>query len=271
MGRYIVYIDEAGDDGFSMLGKEGPTGQSQCLVLGAIIVNTDHDRKVTAWRDDILAQFPYRQTRNLHFRELKHEQKVVACQKVAALPIGACVVMSNKTTIPGSSYEKTFSAKGYLYNYLIRWLLERVTEACHRASTPPCSVKVVFSRRKGMNYDAMRDYMRLMRDGREMMQARRSIDWSVLKIDEIEVEDHSNRAGLQLADCVTSAFFSGLEPNRYGNNEPRYGLLLKDILVSGRNGSIENCGFTPVPSTGGFRPSPDQRQFMLDCIWKAKK
>ena len=71
----------------------------------------------------------------------------------------------------------------------------------------------------------MLEYLKLMRDARELMRPVRSINWSVIDINNIAVENHSKWAGLQLSDCITSAFFSAVEPNTYGNYEHSYGHL----------------------------------------------
>jgi hypothetical protein len=263
--HYTAYIDEAGDDGFSMLGKGIPTGQSNWLVIGAMIVSRDNDLKLPAWRDAIKSRFPHKISPDLHFRNLKHEQKVVAAQEIGRLPIKLCMAFSNKTTLPGSRFEATFSQKGYLYNYLIRWLLERVTSACAAAAGDErACLKVVFSRRKGMNYQAMTDYLCLMRDGRELMRPVRSIRWDVLDIGSIVVENHARWAGLQLVDCATSAFFSAVEPDPYGNYEPRYARLLKERLIEDGRGVL-NCGLVPVPSLNASRPDDAQRAFFTEC------
>lgn len=258
MSRYIAYIDEAGDEGFGKLASGAVGGQSRWLVLGACIVSAENDVLMAGWKDAIVGRFPAKKSRDLHFRELKHDQKVVVCQEIAKLPVGVCVTLSHKVTITGTKYEETFKKKGYLYNYLIRWLLERVTQACHKASPDGCSLRVIFSRRGGTNYQSMIDYLQLMRDGREVMRPVRSIVWDVLDIDSIAVENHSKWAGLQIADCVTSAFFSAVEPNLYGNYEPAYGRLLREKLLK-RNGIILDCGVTPVPSMQ--KCAADDRQY----------
>jgi hypothetical protein len=93
----------------------------------------------------------------------------------------------------------------------------------------------------------MREYLELLRDGRDLYKSFRSINWDILHTDDIAVEAHGKWAGLQFADCITSAFFQALEPNRYGNYEPRYATALQPRLVR-RNGSALNTGLSVVPS-----------------------
>lgn len=95
----------------------------------------------------------------------------------------------------------------------------------------------------------MKDYLILMRDGRELMRPVRSINWKVLDVDNISVENHSKWAGLQIADCITSAFFQAVEPNAYGNYEPAYANLLRGcVMRPPQGGSALNVGVVPVPS-----------------------
>lgn len=259
--NYVAYIDEAGDEGFGKLAAGPIGGQSRWLLLGCCLVTRESDLKLPLWRDEILARFPQRQSRDLHFRKLLHNQKVVVCQEIAARPIEACLTLSHKVTIPGSRWEEVFKQKGYLYNYLLRWLLERVTHHCANQQTG-CSLKVVFSRRSNTDYQSMAAYLKLMRDGREMIKPVRSINWKVFDIDSIAVENHSKWAGLQIADCISSAFFVAVEPNVYGNYEPAYAQLLRNNLIT-RNGHTLNCGLTPVPSMAKSALDEAQRDFFL--------
>lgn len=263
MQHFTIYIDEAGDEGFGKLAAGPIGGQSRWLVLGACIVSRENDLKLPHLRDEILSRFPLKKTKDLHFRELKHEQKIVVSQEISKFPIGTCVAMSHKVTIPGSKYEKIFKQNGFLYNYLIRWLLERVTSVCFRRSHPDtCSVKIVFSRRGGTNYQSMIEYFNLMKNGNEVISPARRIIWPIIDFDQIAVENHSKWAGLQIADCVTSAFFSGVEPNPYGNYEHEYARLLYPRVIK-ENGRALNCGVTAVPSRAASGLDKRQTEFFL--------
>jgi hypothetical protein len=247
---HIAYVDEAGDEGLGKLKADQPGGQSRWLLLGAAIMRGADDAGLPKSRDKILARFPKMQRRDLHFRDLKHEQKVVVSQEIAKLPIKACVTLSHKITLLGSRWEAKFKEQGHYYNFMTRWLLERVTAHCAveaRREGIQGRLKVVFSRRRGTDYESMAEYMRFMRDGKEKITPVRSIDWSVFDPADIAVENHSVRAGLQIADAVTSAFFQAVEPNVYGNYEPRYADALRDIVIRKRSSAL-NSGVTPVPS-----------------------
>lgn len=271
--KFIAYIDEAGDEGFGKLSGASPSGQSHWLSLGALIVSEENDRFVTGWRDEIIAKFPRKRSRDLHFRHLNHSQRIVACRILAEKPVGISVVSSNKITINSHPNRDIFKRKGHLYNYLVRFLLERVTGVCARAGRRSgdgsASLRIVFSRRGGTDYHSMKDYLFLMRDRLEKIPPIASIDWRAFDPNDISVVNHSKSAGLQLADVATSATATGLEPDVYGNPEPRYALELrpKFIRLSGR---VANHGLTILPKPSMNPLTDDQKRFLFDMEEKVR-
>ena len=272
--HFVAYIDEAGDEGLGKLKQGAATGQSKWLVIGGILVRQEHDRHLPLWRDEVMALYPAKNRRDLHFRDLNHHQKVAAVEHLSNKTFGVCCVCSNKITLCDEGVLfKRFTQKGYLYNYLTRYLLERLTTAVRDVADRTgqrASLSVVFSRRGGTDYQSMRDYLILMRDGRERVKPVRSIDWSVFSPDDIKVENHSRWAGLQLADVVTSATAAGLEPNGYGHYEPRYAnTFAKRFLTKSKK--VLNTGLVLVPPIGNCPLDDSQRAFALGLneLWQA--
>lgn len=264
MLRFVAYVDEAGDEGFGKLGDGQATGQSKWFSIGASVVTEANDKNLPSWRDEIMDAFKNRNNRDLHFRDLNHDQRVHACATIAEKPIGACVVSSNKITILDAEELDVFKRKQHLYNYLTRFLLERVTVACKRRAASEgkkAALHVVFSRRKGTDYEQMRDYLKLMRDGKEKLKPVRSIDWNVLNPEDIAVENHKVRAGLQLADLFTSAIWKALEPNGYGRCEDRYARELSSRLIKFKGAAL-NCGITIIPPYSKCPLTKEQRAFL---------
>lgn len=260
MADFIAYIDEAGDEGFGKLRTQGANGgQSNWLIIGACIVQGEHDTKLPSWRNHILKRLN-RDARDLHFMNLNHDQRVVAAQEIGKLPLGAALSFSHKVTIPGSKWAGVFKQKGYLYNYLVRWLLERITAEVKSFPGGPHRLRLAFSRRGGTNYDSMTNYLRLLRDDRQLYPTPGKIAWDVLNPNDLEVINHSKSAGLQLADCVTSAFYSAVEPNFYGNYETRYAEFLRPRVIT-RAGNGLNHGIIPVPSLIKSMPDDHQNAF----------
>jgi len=108
----------------------------------------------------------------------------------------------------------------------------------------------------------MRDYLFYLRDGHEKISPVRSINWDVLHPEDIKVENHSNRAGLQIADVVTSATYKALEPNSFLDTEPRYVMNLAQRFVKKdlkRDRSILNEGITFVPKVSLYQTAASER------------
>ena len=262
MKHYYAYIDEAGDEGFGKLKHDDGFGQSRWFAIGSIIVGKENDMKLPTWKRELRAMFPEKKKPDLHWSGLTHDQRRALASGLAAKPIGAAVMLSHKVTIPGSKYESTFKRPQYLYNYLVRWALERLITACEQAASPErAMLHVTFSRRAGTDYDVMRQYLRRLARGDDMIKAPRVTNWSVLDIDGIAVENHSQRAGLQMADWVTSAFFNALEPNRFGDTEQEYARRMVGMLLRS-NRSAQNCGLTVV---GIHRARERERDFLREC------
>jgi hypothetical protein len=106
----------------------------------------------------------------------------------------------------------------------------------------------------------MKDYLALIRDGKEKIRSPHSINWSVLDLDSIEVENHSKRAGLQIADVISSAVFFGIEPNIYGNCEHKYAEILIDKFIKLKGKRI-NFGIVPIPPLGKTPLNEEQKKF----------
>lgn len=254
---FIAYIDESGDDGLQNFRAPGANGgASTWLVISACVLRFSRDLEAVSWRNEILTRMPERKSRSLHFAKLTHGQKVVATQCLASKGIRAISVISDKTTVPMETYHD----KNQLYFYLTRYLIERVSWLCRdlRPKVPEGDgrVQIIFSRRGGMSYSDFRAYLERLRQDPDVR-----IYWPVVDVDRIDAQDHSRRAGLQLADVIASAFASGVEPNRYGNCEPRYAELLKPVVFH-KNGNYFSYGVKLVPQLESLQLSDEQNRFI---------
>lgn len=269
---FIAYIDEAGDDGIKKLKDSDGKGSTHWLMLGAVIVRATNDLDMVKIRDTIKQNIKStNDKKDIHFRDFKHEQKVVACQHIAKQPLRAIVVASNKNTIITHPRKDLYQDKNALYWYLAKYLLERISHCCHalRPRVPEGNgkVKIIFSTRGGMNYQQFRDYLQKIKDKNTTNPERNHINWSVVDIELVENIDHNKRAGLQISDCVVSAVFSALEKARYGTYEPRYALTLQKIFYPDNDDKL-NKGFTLVPSLNKQSDILDKEQ--LDFIEKMR-
>jgi hypothetical protein len=165
-------------------------------------------------------------------------------------------VLSNKLTIPPGVYR----GKNQLYFYLTRYLIERISWLCrdrrYAVSDGDGRVKIIFSRRGGMSYPDFRDYLARLQADQTVR-----IHWPVIGVDWISAMDHSQRAGLQLADLAASSFSSGVEPNPYGNCECRYAEILKPVVYRRRRNFL-SYGVKLVPQLEEMTLSADQNRFV---------
>lgn len=268
--RYVVYIDESGDTGLEIIKRpDNPRGATEWLVLSAFLVKIEDDSKMVAWTQDVQADFNSKRT-DLHFNKLLPFKKSLVCSAIAKKHCRAFVVLSNKKNIERYKNANLDDGnKSWIYWWLARLLLERVTEFCE-AQIPDerrdkDKLRIIFSRRGGLTYKDFEDYLWKLR-----WQSRagtlwlnyKDLKWSVIDFDEIRVLDHKQRAGLQLADVVAGAFFEAVERNR-GSVEacdPSYAQALKPILARRPvTNSLLGFGIKPIPLPAWMNLTPEQK------------
>lgn len=260
---FVAFIDESGDDGLGNLKVPGAHGgQSHFLVISATVFRATNSVSAVRWRDEILAKMPEKKKRQLHFQDMSHAQRLMAAQTLAGLPLRVTSVLAAKSPIPPSMY----TGKNQLYFYMTRYLLERLSWLCRdfRKLVPEGDgrVKITFSRRGGMSYEAFRDYLRHLQ---QMMDGDVRIHWPVIDIEAVDARDHSTSAKLQLADIVASSVACAFEPDRYGNCEPRYAEALLPVTFC-RKGNRLSYGLKIVPNPDKCGFSKDQeRSLKLLC------
>jgi hypothetical protein len=263
---FVVYIDESGDDGlgnFRQAGRSG--GSSHWLTIGCCILQKQNDLMMVRWRDDIMSAFPTRKRFDLHFSDLRHEERVFACERVSELPLRIIAVMSNKATIVSHPRPDLFEPKNSLYWYLCRYLIERVSKYCARrrrtVSDGNGKAKIIFSRRGGMNYGDFQEYLRRLKGKQYFEGEDSSVDiyWPAIDIEAVEALDAKRRAGLQIADVPTAAFHCAVEPNFLGGYEPRYAQTLAPRVLASPDGWYLGHGVKPVPKLSLMPVAAGQR------------
>lgn len=259
---FIAYIDEAGDDGlapdkYRVPGRGG--GSSHWLSIGATVWRQSRDLDAVQWAKAIKDQLPAQKRKKpLHFKDLDHPQRVMAIGGLCSRPMRVILVLANKPVIPEDAYTKPHQ----LYHYMCRYLLERVSWLCRdmRRTVPEGDgrVKIVFSRRRAMNYDDFQAYIQRLKDANDPDIR---IHWPVIDIAAIEAQDHGSRFGLQIADLVTSGITAALEPDYYGNVEARFARMLKPIVYNRTNNYL-SYGAKLVPLADQIPLSDQQNEFV---------
>jgi hypothetical protein len=176
--------------------------------------------------------------------------------------------MSNKKNIQGyRNPNLDDNNKAWIYWFLARLLLERVTEFCE-AETPAAdrgqpTLRIFFSRRGGLRYIDFVNYLRKLR--RQSLAGMLVLDqgdlhWSVIDFEEIFVLDHRARAGLQLADIGAGAFFQAIERNRPADCDPRYAKLLRPVIGKSARGHFLPFGIKTRPELHEMGLVPEQQE-----------
>ena len=260
---YIAYIDEAGDDGLSDVyrepGQQG--GRSKWFIISALVMRYRYDLEAVSWKKDIVKDINYK-SKNLHFCKLKHEQKVIVSEKISSFPVRGINIIDYKPMVPKEIYIN----KNKYYFYLSRYLIERISWLCRdmRRIVPEGDgrVKIIFSRRGGLQYSDFKSYMERLKDNID-----NRIYWPVIDIDGINALDHSKLAGLQLVDALASGVASGLELNYYGTTEYRYAEILKRIIYN-KNYNYLSYGMKFLKSIKELYPNLTESQKRMINLFK---
>lgn len=224
---FVAYIDESGDEGFTF--RADGSGSSRWLVLSALVMRKENDHLVvqTARQARELLRKPPKHA--LHFRDLKHEQRVALARLIGQMPSRTVSVLIHKPSIPEP---ENFQQEAYsLYRYASRLLLERVSWLCreHRKKAAgDGKVELIYSNRSAMSYEDLRGYLHQLRLGAESRDIR--VDWNVIDPDHVKAVNHDQLAGLQLADAVATSAYYAVTPNLYGDIEDRYFRLISSMI-----------------------------------------
>ncbi len=236
---YVAYIDEAGDDGLKRVQPMDPTGSSEWLVLSAVVVRADRVTETIQRTKALRARLSRVIRPDIHFRFLRGENKELVCREIAKMRLRCFVVMSNKKNMRRYSNPKAERCRSlnYFYCWLTRLLLERATRFCHLRSTidygnarPVC---IEFSHREGFSYAQLKAYLyklRMQSAAGRLYLPQGDLAWSVVDLNQIHSYDHRQRTGLQLADCVASAFYEAVAIKPDGSCNPTYAKLLRDRI-----------------------------------------
>ncbi len=235
---FVAYVDESGDEGFKFLPNE--KGSSRWFVLSALVIRRENDLQVVQLVRQARALLKKDAKKTLHFRELKHEQRVPLARLIGDAPVRTVSVMVHK---PSISEPEVFQHQAYaLYHYATRLLVERVSWLCrdhHRTGQGDGTVEMVFSNRSAMSYDNLREYLNKLKTDQAGNGVR--VDWSVVDPQRIRAVNHDQLAGLQLADAVASGVFFSVHRNPYGECEERY-LRLMGKTIYRNKGTANGYG-----------------------------
>lgn len=228
MSTFVVYIDESGDEGFCF-----NDGSSRWFVVSAVVTKKSSDLDTVKLVDEVRSQLGKPEKKPLHFRDMKHEQRLPFIRKIANnhSNLRTVTVLVHK---PSLKEPEKFQERYRLYFYSIRYLFERISWYCRDHKTHhdigDGSAEIIFSNRSGMSYEDLKIYFETLKNQPGFMDVR--IDWSVIKPEQIVAYTAGKRMGLQIADAIASSCFYAVELTRYGFTEDRYVRMLKPVIYN---------------------------------------
>ena len=241
---YRVYIDEAGQRGVTRK-------SSDHFVVSAVIVSDTVDLQV---RDELanLRQALGRRPRDvLHFRNFSHSQRVKATQDLAQFSIAKVTnaIIAKRALDDLSGMLKPYIAQADpMYLWAMRLLLERVS--WYLRDNGNSEGVVTFAHIRRFKARKLHDY-------REALQrSDTNIHWPAFDGHPFRIEYPRKIELLQLADIAASAVFKAVEPDDFGNHEPRYLNELRPALYRRYPGNIVSYGLKVFPSNAANANGP---------------
>ena len=275
---YVAYVDEAGDPGLKRLRPKHPKGSSEWFVLSGVVISKVHEMPLRNWVAGMIEATGRTQRKDLHFRALHEGHKALVCRMLAARQVRCFVIASYKKSLqnwPHNPVLPLMRNQDWLYSFLSRYLLERVThfvaDHSRRKFGSVKRVKVVFSERGGLNVGQICAYLDKLKHqtrGGKVILNRGNLEWEAFHMALMHRANHRVSAGLQLADIVASSFFTACDQYNTLNCDPSFALALRDRMArvpDRRSGLVAGYGLKVLPK---FRPEqwlPIQAQIFREC------
>lgn len=268
--EFIAYIDESGDPSLKRVRPIDDVGGTEWITLSAVLVRRENDDKIADWVSTINDDIGRANSQIIKFTKLSDAEKLRVCKLTSALRLRIFVVASNKKNMRG--YENPRAARmpsqQWFYNWLVRLLVERVTDFCLRYagenSLERRHVKFVFSQTGGHSYSQTAAYHQILKyqsRGGKMVLQKRVPRWEVMHWELVEHYPHFKRAGLQLADVAASAFYHAVDQLDTGPCEPAYAKALGKVVARDEEGTQADYGLILQPTPACDAPiTEDQRQ-----------
>lgn len=275
---FLLFIDEAGDEGIERVRPIDPDGAPEYFVVCGIIIRIDRYKELTKCLREIKIRIGLNEDKELHFRDLTPENQHLVIEGISKFKHGIIAIVSNKRNMKGYRNrrieQKTFEIDGrgkirpqknnWFYNNMLRYIFERASAECEKWTYDVYGgrrgVRVVLSYRRGFSYSQTRAYLeklRMERHDRNYFNNKGSINWSVFEPRAIESRRAKNEPGLQFADCIASAIHRSIDEDWYGTSEPEHVELLASRFLH-RDKTPRDYGFKLLPD--GFRGPASHRQ-----------
>lgn len=239
-----VYIDEAGDLGFNR--------GTKWFILSGVIINKDDEPKLRELIKGIKSQL---NINNIHFRNMKHEQKAFVVDTLCKgnFVYISIVIDTSKITlkIKNDNDKPSFVT----YNFACRLLLERASWYLRDTNKV---ADIVLSSRGTARDGELISYIK-----EKLLNYEHNQIANVFK--KVTAKTAASWDMLQLADvCATSMFYCH-EPNRYGHITPCFTYRMIPFIYK-HNNIMKNYGVKYYSEE--MRPEPSYLKSKVICKYK---
>ena len=236
------------------------------------MVKAEKEEQVNQWTRQIIASLDQHQVKQLHFRTLPDYKKKSVCRQLAALECRLFVLISHKRNM--QNYTNINAAKAgvnktaWFYAWCSKLLLESMTDFCrHHAKENyghPRTLRCEFSATGGVKLQDIRAYYKYIKDQALMGLSFKNdfpLAWDAVDHTEMHIYPNETRYGLQLADVVASAFYSGLEKYQAtASLTSEFAELLLPRICQDTRRKRFMYGVKVLPRSISQRLEPDQRK-----------
>jgi uncharacterized protein DUF3800 len=204
-----LFVDEAGDDGFSALRSRG----KDWFAVGGILEEAYQEGLCNQIRKEICLEIAVSSRRILHFRRFNHEERLGACRILANSGLKGFVSLIRKSDIDACSAPR--GRRRLLHERSLAALIESVSRTIGEAALVP-DLEIIFSKCERIDYRSVFKSMIAEEEGSKIAVADKQ------RVARVIIEKPNQRSGLQLADLVVSSCFHGVNVADQQMSAPRY-------------------------------------------------
>ena len=243
-------------------------GASEWMTIGGILTRKKYEAKTVEWVRDVRTKINATQGPALHFRNLSPTKKIAACKYIAELPVVGFCVATHKVNMKGyrNIRAERHQSQEWFYNWCLRLLFERATALVHRQSLREFGearrLKVVLAERGGHLYGQTAAYIFKLQNQARTSTAvlqKRQIHPDVLDFKLITSADANSTAGAQLADVISSAFYTAVRRTATSGPFTEPAKHLSPIMPR-ENGCVSDFGLVLQPPSYKTNLHHEQRE-----------
>lgn len=217
--EYLLYIDEAGDEGIRQISSIDGKGGTEWFVMAGVLVRHSRRHELNQWISEIKTILNQPQLKNIHFRELSawKQQKVI--EIISGKEIRIFIYISHKENMRGYSNEaaQKMKSQNWFFNFGLRVLCEKATKWCRSKSRATklksCGVKIILEKRGNVRHSQTVAYFHKIRDQStvgNLFLKKDTLAWECYHDDLLVSKTADEEPGLQLADAVASYYYARL-------------------------------------------------------------